>query len=110
VASSSSTLIFKIDMNSVRGNEVGTLLTHAIDPALAQMERPEVGDFVLALDDEGNQCGAYVRQVSGKWLGLRLDWDMWMPGLQFEPTVSPSLPSTFSPPSIQKSEPVSASA
>lgn len=106
MGSPSSTLVFRIDMNSVRGDQVGALLTHATDPALAQMHRPEIGDFVLALDDEGNQCGAYVRQVAGQWVGLRLDWDMWMPGLQFEPTFSPDFVSTYSPPSIH--EPVSA--
>ena len=73
--------MFQIDMNSVRDDEVGSLLSHADDPLRAQMFRPSVGDSVVAVDEEGNQCIAVVAETAGDWLRLKLDWDLWMPKL-----------------------------
>ena len=73
--------MFWIDMNSVRGDEVGALLRHATDPIRAQINRPQVGQLVLTTDEERNQCMAVVQRVTDRWVGLRLDWDSWMPSI-----------------------------
>jgi len=78
--------VFQIDANAVHGEEVGTLLAHSLDPIAAQLDPPVVGDCVLAIDEEQNRCVAMVQEIDGNWVNLRLDWDLWMPGLEYEET------------------------
>ncbi len=80
----SKPLAFWIDMNAVHDDTVGALLTHALDPIAAQLDPPHRGDLVLTVDEEENRCVATVVDVNGLWIGLRLDWDTWMPGLDLE--------------------------
>ncbi len=70
---------FRVDMNSLQGNEIGTLLTHAADPIGAQLRRPLIGSTVQIVDEDGNRWSASVMRMHGIWLGLRVDWSTMVP-------------------------------
>lgn len=69
--------LFRIDMNSVKGNWVGTLVSHHANSA--GQTPPAIGDLVAVIDEEENQCGAKVVDRFNDWIGLELLWDTWSP-------------------------------
>ena len=74
--------VFYVDMNALRGDKVGTLLTHATsDRVLAQLFPPAVGDTVMVVDDEGDRYLADVYRIDGLWLGLTIRWDTFVPAV-----------------------------
>jgi hypothetical protein len=76
---------FYVDMNALRGNRVGTLLTLAADPVGAEMFPPSPGDIVLVRDDEGDLYDARVDALDGIWLGVTIDWASRVPNSAVEP-------------------------
>ncbi len=66
--------VFRVDMNALRGDQVGTLLTLAADPVGAQLFPPAPGDVVLAVDEDGDLYHARVDIVDGIWVGVTIDW------------------------------------
>jgi hypothetical protein len=62
-------------MNSLRGDQIGTLLTLATDPLAALMFRPVAGDTVKVKDEEGDIYDATVDTVDDIWMGVTIDWD-----------------------------------
>ncbi len=81
--------MFSIDMNAVRGDTVGALLTHTTDPVRAQLSPPVPGDLVEVVEHEGDWFLATVVAVDGIWVGLRIHWDTCVPALD-EPVVRPA--------------------
>ena len=68
-------LTFRVDMNSLRGDQIGTLLTLATDPLAALMFRPVAGDIVKVKDEEGDVYDATVDTVDDIWMGVTINWD-----------------------------------
>lgn len=68
-------LTFQVDMNSLRGDQLGTLLSHATDPFIASLYPPAVDDEVLVEDEDGVRYRGIVDEISGSWLGLRIVWE-----------------------------------
>lgn len=66
---------FYVDMNSLRDDRVGTLLTLARNSVAAQMSPPSAGDFVTVYDDEDEYYLARVEKVEGNWVGVTILWD-----------------------------------
>lgn len=73
--------VFSVDMNAVRGDSVGALLTHTADPISAQLFPPVPGDVVEVVEHEGDRFLATVDVVDGIWVGLTIDWDTCVPAL-----------------------------
>lgn len=71
---------FYIDMNAVRADQVGTLLSHAKDPVQAQLVPPQPGDLVLAYDDDEDEYFAFVNMVVDGWVSLTIDWESCVSG------------------------------
>lgn len=71
--------VFYVDMNALKGDQIGTLLTLASDPIQAQVFPPSPGDVVLVRDDEDDLYEARVDIVDGIWLGLTIDWSAYVP-------------------------------
>lgn len=69
---------FKVDMNALRGDEIGTVLSHATSPLEAQMSPPPVGATVIVRDEVGDRWYAEVSAVDGAWLAVTIDWDSFM--------------------------------
>ncbi len=61
-----------VEFNDLR--EDGTVVVHADDFADVAKE-PQVGERLVAGDDEGNRCPATVETVSGARITLQLDLD-----------------------------------
>jgi hypothetical protein len=78
--------VFQIDLNSVRGDQVGALLTFAADPVAAQIYSPSVGDLVQVVDpEEGDLYEARVDVIDGIWLGVTIRWDTQIPSVKVKP-------------------------
>jgi hypothetical protein len=73
--------VFYVDMNALRDDRVGTLLTHASDPIRAQLFPPSVGDIVMVVDDEGDLYAAEVDVMDGIWLGVTIRWETLTPAV-----------------------------
>ena len=80
------TLTIKVDMNALKGDELGALVSHASDPIAAMIDPPHVGDLVETIDEEGDRCVAMIIAIHGDFLRLRMDWSTWRSAVHFEPT------------------------
>lgn len=67
---------FHVDMNSLRGNQVGTLFKHATNSLSAVMFPPTPGDLVDVIDEDGIRYQAVVNETTDKWLGLTILWSL----------------------------------
>lgn len=74
---------FNVDMNALRGDEIGAVLSHATCPIEAQIFPPLIGDVVIVRDEEGDRWEATVTAVDGDWLGVEIDWDSILPAAPF---------------------------
>lgn len=77
--------VFYVDMNALRGDQVGTLLTLSADPVGAQLFPPSPGDIVRVKDDEGDLFDARVDVLDGIWLGVTIDWASRTPNINVDP-------------------------
>lgn len=67
------TLIFEVDFNDRDGN--GRL--KASRTFASSSRKPDVGETVVAQDDEGNQCEGTVADVNGSLVYIDLDRTTW---------------------------------
>jgi hypothetical protein len=81
MAASRPRLVFFVDMNSARGDKVGSLLTLASDPMAAQLFPPSIGETVEVVDDDGDLYLAVVEEMDGNWLGLSVKWETCIPNI-----------------------------
>lgn len=76
--------VFSFDLNAVKDDHVGTLLTHATDPIHAQIFPPSVGEQVLMKDEEDDLYLATVDRIEGTWIGVTVSWDEWISPIDVE--------------------------
>ncbi|MGI8945117.1 MAG: hypothetical protein ACR2GL_02610 [Thermoleophilaceae bacterium] len=67
-----------VDYNDIEGGEQTTALMEDASAAVS------VGETVLSLDEEGNQCVASVVRLDDDVVTLRLDWSTWSPSQETE--------------------------
>lgn len=69
-------LTFRVDMNSLREGQIGTLLQHATNPAMALMFPPIPGDLVDILDEDDIRYESVVNEITDNgWLSLTVVWE-----------------------------------
>jgi pectate lyase len=62
-----------VDYNDIKGGKQTAALMENASEAVS------VGETVLSLDEEGNQCVATVVRLDGDVVILRMDWSTWEP-------------------------------
>jgi len=68
---------FYVDMNSLRGNHIGTLLSHIRFIGDDHIRIPQIGDIVLVCDQDvsDHTYHAMVNDRDGMWVGLEILWN-----------------------------------
>lgn len=60
-----------VDFNDIRDGLIGALRQYVSGPPA------QVGDRVVASDEEAHEVEASVERVEGEAIDLRIDWDTW---------------------------------
>jgi hypothetical protein len=71
----------RIDLNSLRGDRIVTPRSAQVSPLLINSQQLLPGEFVRAVEEEGDSYVGVVEAVDGDMVRLRLLLDTWMPDL-----------------------------